>query len=104
MVDRSPLEDPVGLREGQARLPRQPLADVLVPFELVFSAPAVEAEALAPAALAAAEYDRPGVAQPDIAERLDDHLSEWAQLTRAFGRPLMRRDQPYLFAFAAGVN
>ena len=48
-VDRAAFEDPVGLGEGQAGARGQPLADVLVAVEIVFAAPAVEAEALRPA-------------------------------------------------------
>ncbi len=103
-VDRAALEDPVGPGERQGGAHRKPLADVLVAVELILAAPAVEAEALRAAVLAATEHDRPRVAQPDVAERFDDYLGERAQFARGFGRSFMRRDQPDLFASAVGVN
>ena len=44
LVDGAALEHPVGFRVGQAGRRGEPLADVLVALELVFPAPAVEAE------------------------------------------------------------
>ena len=53
---------------------------------------------------AAAEHDRSGIAQPDVAERLDDDLGEGREPARGFGRAFMRRDQPHLLALAAGMH
>src|SRR5205814_5990352 len=100
-VDRAALEHPVGLGKGQAGAPRQPFADILVALEVVLAAPAVEAEALSAAILSAAEHDGAGIAQPDVAERLDDHLGERAQPPRGFGGPIMGGDQPHFLALAA---
>ena len=83
MVDRAAFEHPVGLGEGQAGAAGEPLADVLVAGEVVFAAPAVEAEAARAALGAGADDDRPGVAQPDVAERLDDDGRERRQLRAA---------------------
>ena len=83
VVDRAAFEHPVGLGVGQGGGLRDPLADVLVAFEVVLVAPAVEAETLRPALLARAHDDRPAVAQPDVAEILDDDGREWRELARA---------------------
>ena len=45
-VDRAAFENPVGLRVGQGRQRREPLADAVVAGQVIFAAPAVEAEAL----------------------------------------------------------
>ena len=52
MLDRSAFEDPVCLGEGQTGTAGEALADVLVALEVVFAAPAVEAEALRATVLA----------------------------------------------------
>ena len=46
-IDRAAFEHPVGAGRRQAGGLREPLADVLVAVEVVFVAPAVEAEACA---------------------------------------------------------
>ena len=45
-------------------------------LEVVLPTPAIKAKTLRPPLLPAAEHDRPGIAQPDIAERFDNDLSE----------------------------
>src|SRR3954469_7373283 len=104
MLDRSAFEDPVGLREAQGGTTGEAFADVLIALEIIFAAPAVEAESLCAPVLAAADNDRSRVAEPDVAERFDDHLRERPERARAFRRPLVRRDQPNLLALAAGVH
>src|SRR3546814_17667394 len=59
-----------------------PLADVVVARQIVFAAPAVEVE-IAPGPVR--YQDRRGIAQPDVAERLDDHLGEGRGLARGGG-------------------
>src|SRR5438045_1339213 len=81
---------------------RGPLVDAPAAFEAIFPAPAVEAKTLSPPVLAAAEDDRAGIPQPDIPERLDDHLREGGEAAGAFRRAVMRRDEPYDLAPAAG--
>ena len=92
------------LAKGSPGCAGEPLADVLVAVEIIFAAPAVEAEALRAGARAAAQHDRPGIAQPDIAERLDDDFGERGERSRAFGGAVMGCDQPDLLALAAGVD
>src|SRR5437868_940354 len=103
-VDRAAFEHPIGLLKRQARLLREALADVLIALEIIFPAPAVEAESAGAALLAAAEDDRPGVAQPDVAERLDDDRRKWAQAPRCLGRAIVGRHKPHRFALAAGMD
>src|SRR5688572_12731207 len=67
VFDRSALQYPVGLGVGQGCGFRYPFADILVAFEVVLVAPAVEAEALRAALFARAHDDRPAVSQPDVA-------------------------------------
>jgi hypothetical protein len=80
------------------------VTDVLITFEIVLSAPTIEAESFSPAALPAAKHDRAGVAEPDVAEWLDDYLRERRELLCALCRAVMSRNQPDLLATAAGVD
>jgi len=89
--------------EGQRCIPREALANIPVAVEVVFAAPAIEAEALRAAVAAAAQHDRAGIAKPDVAERLDDNLGKRAQALRRLSRALMRRDQQDPLALAAGM-
>ena len=86
-VDRAAFEHPVGLGVGKTRRIAQPLADGVVAFEVIFLAPAVEAEALRAPVRARSADDRAGVAQPDVAELLDDHLGERREALRASAAP-----------------
>src|SRR3954447_23654956 len=104
MLDGPAFEDPIGSGDWQVRVSREAFANVLIAFEVVFPAPAVETEALRAAALAAAQHDRSGVAQPDVAERLHDHLCERAQGARAFRGALVSGNEPNLLALAPGVH
>src|SRR5260221_1277960 len=103
-VDRPALEYPLGLGEREGGAACQPLADIVVALQVIFATPAVEAEALRPPVLARSDHDRAGVAQPDVAERLDDDLGEGAQPARRLGGPLLRRDQPDFLALAASLE
>jgi hypothetical protein len=82
----------------------EPLADAVVAGELIFAAPAVEAEALRPSAAARSNNDRAGVAQPDVAEWLDDDRGERRQLAGARSCVFVRGDQPNFLACPSGVN
>src|SRR3546814_10971150 len=78
-----------------------PLADVVVARQIVFAAPAVEVE-IAPGPVR--YQDRRGVAQPDVAERLDDHLGEGRGLARGGGGFVIGGDQQHRLALAVGVD
>ena len=103
-IDGSALEDPAGFCEGQAAISSQPFADVLVTGQVVLAAPAVEAEALRLARTPAAEDDRASVAQPDVAERLDDHLGKRDELGCALRGPAVGGDEPHRFSLTVRVD
>ncbi len=83
---------------------RKQRADLLIAIEIVFTAPTIEAETLGAALLAAAEHDGTGIAQPDVAERLDDDFGERGKPARGFGGALVGRHQPHLLAFPARMD
>ena len=75
-VDRAAFEDPACLGERKSSALGKPLADVLVAFKIVFAAPAIEGKARGRRRFPGTDDDRPSVAQPDVAERLDDDFGE----------------------------
>ena len=79
------------LAKGRPARLGEPLADVRRRRRSSYLPPQpLKPKPCARRALPAAEHDRPGVAQPDVAERLDDHLGERRQLARALGGAVMR--------------
>ncbi len=104
VLDRAAFHDPIRFLERQPGRIGEPFADVLVALQLVLAAPAVEAEALRAALPARADDDRSGVAQPDVAELLDDHLSERRQPSSVLRGSVVLGDQPHLLAAAAGMD
>ena len=104
-VDRAAFEDPVGLGEGQPSAARRaarrsswsPSRSYLPPQPL-------KPKPCAPPLVARADDDRPGVAQPDVAERLDDDVGERREPARGFRGALVGGDQPHRLALAAGVH
>ncbi len=99
-VDRAALQDPVGAARRARRCLGEPAADRVVAGQLIFAAPAVEAEASRRAGPLALEQDRPGVAQPDVAERLPRRSSRTAPRPRRRGRGRIGGDEPHLLALA----
>ncbi len=78
-VDRSALQDPVGGSARQAGILAKTRTDRVIAGQLIFAAPAVEPEIDAAPLLARTDDDRCGVADPDVAERLDDHVAAAAE-------------------------
>ena len=67
-VHRAALQDPVSGHQRQSGIVRQLCADGFIAGHPVFFAPAVEAEASRLPCPAGLHHQRPGIAQPDIAE------------------------------------
>ena len=104
-IDRPALEHPLLRRCRQAGGRRQPCADIFVARHLIFTAPAVEAEIDQSPRLAVQHGDRRGIAQPDVAQRLqDDRHAGRDQGPRGVGITLVRCDQPHLFAAPIGME
>ena len=103
-VDCSAFEHPVRLGVGKAGVGREPFADAVVSGQVVLAAPAVETEALCAATGAAAGDDRPRVAEPDVAERFDDHRGEGRKPTRHGGCGLVGGDNQDLLASTVRVH
>ncbi len=103
-VDRTALEDPIGLREGQPGVQSESLADVLVARQIILAAPSVEAKALRAPLIPAAQHDGAGVPKPDVAERLDEDLREGRKLAGAIRCAVVGSDERDLLASAAGVD
>ncbi len=71
-----PGDDTIGERlAGAAGLPCA-RSDRVIAGQVIFAAPAVEAEIDAFPLRSAPDHDRGSIAQPDVTERLDDHLGE----------------------------
>src|SRR3546814_6714211 len=68
-VDRPALENPVGRPERRMGQPCDGGGDGVVIGQVIFTAPAVESEIDGGQPSLAPDEDRPGVAQPDVAER-----------------------------------
>src|SRR5690606_2784562 len=80
-------------------------ADGVVTLQIIFPAPAVEAETGRGAGAAALEDDRPGVAKPDVAERLLDHQDVRAgHLSGHLGALRIGSDEANFLASAASPN
>ena len=101
-IDRAPFQHPVACRGGEAAILGQPPADRVVARQIVFPAPAVELEQ---PGRAVAGDDRPGIAQPDVAERLYHHVRHIARHgARRIRRLAIGGDQDHPFAPAIGMN
>ncbi len=87
-------------RTRQARALAEPPPDRVVAGQIIFAAPAVEAEADRREPGRALDHDRPGVAQPDVAEGLRDHGRERRGRPRRIRRSRIGGDEPYLLALA----
>ena len=104
-VDRATLEDPGALANLEAGAPGKAAAYALVAGQFIFAAPPVELEIGRGTPFGIADDNRRGVAQPDVAERLDDHLGGLSrQLPSALGRLLVGGDQHDPLALAAGMH
>src|SRR3546814_13912937 len=79
------------------RPPRSTRTDTLFPYTTLFRS--VE---IAPGPVR--YQDRRGIAQPDVAERLDDHLGEGRGLARGGGGFVIGGDQQHRLALAVGVD
>ena len=100
-IDGAAFQNPAMALHLLAPLFRQPLADVVVAGQVVFPAPAVEHEVMRQAVI---PDDRCGIAQPDVAEQLDNHLRERRQPPCLDRCLLVRGDKQHLLALAVGVN
>ena len=100
-VDRAAFQHPIAAFDALVPLAGQPRTDIVVPFQIVFPAPAVEGEVHRDAVAA---DDRPGIAQPDVAERLHHHLCERRQRTRGRGGVGVGGYQDHGFPRAIGIN
>jgi hypothetical protein len=101
-IDRAAFQHPVARRRRDTAILGQPRADRIVAGQVVFAAPAVELEQ--PRRSVAGD-DRAGVAQPDIAEGLDDHLRRIARHgPRGVGRLAIGGDQYHPLAPAIGMD
>ena len=103
-VEGAAFEDPVGTRARQARHFRQPGTDGVVARQVIFAAPAVEGEVGRAPVRARSEDDGGGIAQPDVAEGLDNGPGERGQPPRLGGGGLIGGDQPDLLALPLGGN
>ncbi len=100
-VDCAAFENPVArLGLDPARF-RQPLADRVIAGQIIFAAPAIEAEQ---PRFGLRHHDRAGIAQPDVAERLKQHVGKRRQLRRRIRRIGVGSDQDHLLARAIGVD
>src|SRR3546814_1926756 len=81
-VDPAAFEYPVLIVDRQARPGGERRADFPVARHDEFLAPPVEQEIACPPRRPRSRDDRPGIAQPDIAERSEEHTSELQSLMR----------------------
>jgi len=83
---------------------REPLANAVIAGKVIFAAPAVESEALGTSLRPTAGNNRTSIAQPDIAEGLDDNLGKGRQPAGLIGGGFICRDQPDFLARAIGMD
>src|SRR3546814_10228249 len=104
-VDPAAFEYPVLIVDRQARPGGERRADFPVARHDEFLAPPVEQEIACPPRRPRSRDDRPGIAQPDIAERLDEYLHTRIDERGGDVRlPRIVDHQPHLFAAAAVVD
>ncbi len=104
-VDPAAFEHPILLIDGQAAFGRQRGADFLIARHDEFLAPPVETKVARAPFWARSHNNRPRVAQPDVAERLNQDADPGVDESRSNLRlSLVIDDQPHFLAAAAVVD